>query len=39
MNCTNCDTTLAIVQGYETCPDCGYVLPLTGSEAVAPHAD
>lgn len=28
MNCPNCESRLANVQGYETCPDCGYVQPL-----------
>ncbi|KYH27214.1 hypothetical protein HAPAU_06660 [Halalkalicoccus paucihalophilus] len=27
MDCPECGDRLANVQGYETCPDCGYVRP------------
>lgn len=27
MNCPECEVRLANVQGYQTCPACGYVRP------------
>lgn len=35
MHCPECGDRLANVQGYETCPDCGYVGP---REATPPTA-